>query len=348
MLEAYIDGNKYQESGILIKKSFLLMSHYFEISYPLYNNVPFHIGSLVEIKIDNIRILKGEIEKIYIQDNLIKIKGESSIASKLNSYPSQPININSVLTLDEIIYQCIGIRPIVKTITEPFQKEEIIIDDNCETYSEYISRLASKRSVYVIEDNNGNLIITRNEENEIIGSLGNLTNISESSFCFDANILYEYIILYTQSNLNSYVQDGTEIPLDKIEGIKIIATDPIIKNGRTLYKNLGYGISEPNLKNLANFQVGIQRASAMKYKIKYPFFLLDNQQPVNIGKLIKVNNEYDNIKGTFFVEEILMVSGAIDGKDGENYSILTLTYMNAYKLNFELGDNKNLGGFINV
>ena len=349
MLRAFIDGHRYEETGVVVKKSFLSMSHCFEIYYPLYNKVPFSIGSKVEIKEENSRILVGEIEQIYIKDNILKIKGESPFASKLNSFSPKPINLNDNLTLDEIIYKCVGIKPIVKTVTEPFVKEELIIDGNCETYADYISRLASKRAVYLIEDENGNLVITRNNETEIIGSLGDNGNISESHFCFDVNQLYQNITLYSQTNLNSYIQDRTEIPIDKIEGLKVTVNDPLVKDGRTLYKKLGYGISEPNLKKLADFQIGLQRARAMKYKIKYPFFLLNSGEPVDIGKLIKINNSYDNIKGTFFIEEVILKSGSIGNEQkGENFSIITATYMNAYKLNFSLGDNVNFGGFINV
>lgn len=348
MLKVFIDGNRYEETGIIIKKSFLSMSHCFEISYLLNNKVPLKINSQVEIREENKRILIGQIEEIYIKDNLLIIKGENPFASKLNSFPEKPINLNGDLTLDEIIYQCIGIKPIVKTITEPFTKEELIIDDNCLTYSEYISRLASKRAVYIIEDENGNLVITRNNETDIIGSLGGGINIVESYFHFDSNKLYQNIILYTQSNLNSYMQDKTDIPIEKIEGIKVTVNDPVIKDGRNLYKNLCYGISEPNLQNLANFQVSLQRAESMKYKVKYPFFLLDNKQTANIGKLIKINNSYDNIKGTFFIEELIMKAGVVKGYEEGDFTIMTTTYMNAYKLNFTLGNNINLGGFINV
>lgn len=348
MLRVFIDGNRYEETGIVVKKSFLSMSHCFEISYPLNNKVPLSIGSKVEIKEENKRILIGQVEEVYIKDNLLIIKGENSFASKLNSFSSKPINLNNNLTLDEIIYQCIGTRPIVKTITEPFTKEELIIDDNCTTYSEYISRLASKRAVYIIEDENGNLVITRNNETEIIGSLGDGINISESCFYFNVNKLYQNIVLYAQSNLNSYLQDKTEIPIDKIEGIKVTVNDPLVKDGRTLYKNLCYGISEPNLKNLANFQIGLQRADSMKYKLKYPFFLLENKRVADIGKLIKINSSYDNIKGTFFIEDLIMKTGTVKDYEDGDFTILTVTYMNAYKLNFTLGNNTNLGGFINV
>lgn len=347
MLKVFIDGNRYEETGIIVKKSFLSMSHCFEISYSLNNKIPLKIGSQIEIKEENKKVLVGQIEEVYIKDNLLIVRGENSSAGKLNSFPEKPINLNKDLTLDEIIYQCIGIKPIVKTITEPFTKEELIIDDNCTTYSEYISKLASKRAVYIIEDENGNLVITRNNETDIIGSLGE-SNISESHFHFDANKLYQNIILYAQSNINSYIQDGTDIPIEKMEGIKIIVSDPLIKNRRNLYKNLCYGISEPKLQNLANFQVGLQRAEAMKYKIKYPFFLLNSKQVANIGKLVKINNSYDNIKGTFFIEELLMKAGVVKGYEEGDYTIMTVTYMNAYKLNFTLDNNINLGGFIDV
>lgn len=347
MLKVYIDGKRYPENFVKIKKSYLSMTNFFLARYTLNKNVPFIIGSSIEIKIENSNVFKGKIDKVFIKNGKVEISGGGLYSSILNSYPSKPINLNSNLTLAEVVNQCIDVDPIVENETSAFSKEELIIGNN-ETFSQFFARLASKRAVFIIENENGELVITRNNETDILGSFASGDNIIESSFCFNSDEIYQNIILYAQTNLNSFMQDMTSVSIDKIEGIKASSSDPLIEDERYLYIPLNYGISESNLQNLANFQVGLQRAKALKYHIKYPFLSLKNGQICDIGKLVKTNDSFNNIKGTFFIEELTLVSGTENEEKNEESSFLTLTYANAYKLNFEIGDNTNFGGFISV
>lgn len=347
MLKVYINGRRYTETFVKVKKSFLSMSNFFTAKYTLNKEVPFKIGSSIEIKTENLRIFKGKIDRVFIKNGKIEISGGGLHSNILNSYPQKPINLNGNLTLAQIIKQCINVDPIVKNETNFFSKEELIIGNN-ETYADFFSKLASKRAVFIIENENGELVITRNNEKDISGGFSSGDNITESSFCFDSDKIYENVVLYAQTNVNSYMQDMTSISIDKVEGIKAFSKDPLLKDNRFLYIPLNYGISENNLQNLANFQIGLQRASSLKYHIKYPFLILKDNQVCDIGKLIKVNDSFNNIKGTFFIEELTLLSGSESEEKNEKASFLTLTYSNSYKLNFEIGDNKNFGGFINV
>lgn len=341
MLKVFINGVNYDCGLIKVDKNIRALSHSFEFWMKKISKFPFSLNSLVEIFEEKDKICEGEIEKFEIENDIIKFSGESKIASKLNSFCEKPINLNENLTLKNLILKLIPQAQIKEEVkTKPFEKEELLIDNGEKTFGQYFSILARKRNVLIIEGEDGNLIITKNINENPYGRIGTsskkpLSNIESSILNYDKSKLYQFIKFSFQSNLNSFYKDNTELNLDKIKGSQIIVQDPLIKDERFLYKNILEGLSQGEYQKFCNFEIGLQRANAMKYSVIFPYYRVSENKILNINKTIEVSNEQDGIEGIFLIEGLTFLQNSFNNNI-INQSYLVLVYENCYKDDFIL------------
>ena len=341
-----IDGVEYENfTNVSLRKSLedftssFRFTGAFGIGYNVKNN------SRCRIFVNNKSLLYGYIEKATPSNSndgrSMDFEGRCRTADLADSSLTTSINVTGGKTLAQIIKQVLaslGLSEIkiVEKIPKlkPFLETEIIDSEPDQNAFDFINQYAQKRSVILITDGDGNIVLTRASgeklSEKLINKIGdkNQNNIISSTSDYNNSNRYNKITVISQENS---LASGAEFSENSV-GIKGSAIDSQIRKSRQLIIQAENASSIEDCQQIALFQVNIRRAKAFNYSCKVKYFGLSNSNIWEYNKLVNVLDQSLDIQAELLINAITYDYSTNNGSGVS----LNLTHQDAYTLEAEM------------
>jgi len=308
-----INGKKYEgvtsfqatDSVVEFGKSFLItVTVTSEITPSLLN-----ISTQDEIKIfidDNLILTGFIINKNISYDSsshIIAFEGadkatdliDSNIVQKSYKIRNFPKLINQVLKDNGY-----NLKIINNVINLPLLSEkEEIHTENQETIIDFLFRYAQKVQVLLTTNQNGDIVITREDK---LGNIGNATNELSGT---NNNIISASFRDSTKDRFNIvevFSQDTNEFHTEQASNQKGHATDNEIRSPRRKRVIFSNPTKTKFLNDYAKWFINIKKAKGKKYNIKLQGYYGKSLWRSN--NLIKVKDDFTGLNGEFLIEGV--------------------------------------------
>jgi len=139
------------------------------------DELPFPLGSVIQIKCNNIKVFTGFVENIGINlaDNeyTISLSGRDILADFVDSTVGANGNIKTPASLKQIVQNLLSylgmnyIKVIDRLSPDPFSRVDAIQSNPTDTCYSVAERYAKKRQVFLMSNGNGDIIIDRPNNN---------------------------------------------------------------------------------------------------------------------------------------------------------------------------------------
>jgi len=281
-LQIFSDGVEYENfESIDVFSSFSEPVRTFELTTSVNSQQKFPIkqDSIIQFFADGELIFTGYPEVFDVtesaQNDSIIVRGRSKI-SRLTDSSIEAISLNPPITLEQVckvVLDQIGLDlQVVNNVTglEPFKAEDLVESSDGDNAFTFLEQYARKRQVFITDDAEGNLLITRNNSQNVgqfFSNTGNISNIKRARYRVDnTKIFREYVIKSQKSALGINLSGG-EDDADTVanQGGRFIDIDA--PNGRKMTVNAEKSMDSDTAKKRAEWQANIARSRAIGFTL---------------------------------------------------------------------------------
>ena len=347
------DGTEYKAfTAVSASKSLDTGSGTFSFTATVNENNAFPVanGDLIVVKADGFPIITGYVDQLqsgYSVDesgnaqHSVNIQGRDKIADIVDSSLPEAIEIEGNKTLKEIIeivIKNVGADITVIDLAKPaaFGTGELISSEPAENLWEFILKYSRKRSVILVSNGDGNIVITQTPEEPIatvlLAEKGNPNNNIKSASVRYADQerfnRYVYISQGSGVSANFFGQTSTEDISDRNGEFK----DSAIRASRVWCEEAETSMDKTQCIDRATWQANIRKAKAREYSCNV-FGHSHLTGAWTVGLQIIVSDDLLNISEK---DRLLSKSVTWDyNEQSGSTSSITLTDKNAYSLEVE-------------
>ncbi len=240
-------------------------------------------GDLVTIKADGFPIITGYVDQLESSystgadgtaTHSVNIQGRDKIADIIDSSLPEAIEIEGNTTLKQVIERVIenvgaDIQVIDEANPEPFKTAEVVSSEPAENLWEFILKYSRKRSVILVSNGEGNIVITQTPVEPIatviLAEKGNPNNNVKAASVRYADQerfrRYVYISQGSGFSANFFGQSPKEISDRNGE-----FQDSAIRASRVWCEEAETSMDVTQCKDRAIWQANIRKAQAREYK----------------------------------------------------------------------------------
>jgi len=315
------------------------------------NNIfPVANGDLVTIKADGFSIITGYVDQLEssysvgaggVAQHIVNVQGRDKIADIVDSSLPDAIEVEGNTTLKQIIETVIekvgaDIEVIDLANPDPFGTGEVVSSEPAENLWEFILKYSRKRSVILVSNGDGNIVITQTPEEPIatviLSETGNPNNNVKSASVRYADQerfnRYVYISQGTGFSANFFGQTSTE----NISNRNGEFTDSAIRASRVWCEEAETSMNKNQCADRAIWQANIRKAQAREYTATI-FGHSHRDGAWTPGLQVIVSDDLLNISEK---DRLLIKSVTWDfSLQGGSTSSLTCTDKDAYSLEIE-------------
>ena len=307
------------------------------------NLSPILVGDQIEILADDIQIMTGYVEKLNgtISDDqhYITASGRSTMCDLLDSSVGDVKQFDGAVKLADIARSVLdGINLYDTEVVDnsggaQFGSTDVTSADVGEGAFEFLESFARKKQVLVIEDGDGNLLLTKASDYILDVGLRNVisgsdNNIKESSYSLD--ISERYNTYKVQSQLNPLFLFSGTTPANISDQVNDVV-DQAIRNSRIYEFNMEESGDSQTAGERAAWESNIRRARSMTYSatVQGHTTEIDGSNILwEPNKLINVQDQAWNISSLLLVRAVTYRYDLENGSE----SIIDMTYKDAYTL----------------
>ncbi|WP_434779277.1 phage baseplate assembly protein [Neisseria sp. Ec49-e6-T10] len=272
-----------------------------------------------EIKImlgDNI-VFTGWVNKLSDKGSLdgstIEISGEDKTCDLIDScVPDKVKNTKGSLTLKqmcELVISSIGLDIKVIDLTQDKIGDKKVTAQKTADVGErcmaFLTKLATKLQVWLVTDEDSNLVIMRAGEQETDLSLNYLlqgtkiNNVLGASFDIDLRKLFNQVKIRGQKSLGFSATSDNAADFIDLTGQHF---DLDARESRYLEIKAKENMTGKELQQRAVDEVNYRKAQAYVYDCTLASFLTPSNQLIKLGQLIQINDERRDIAGKFIIK----------------------------------------------
>lgn len=241
------------------------------------NLFPARVGDAVKIVADEQDLLTGYVERLTINygvdNHTIEVSGRGKLADLIDSSVKSTKEFTGgifLVTIAETILQDLGITSSVINnagTVEVFTEDDIISADVGQPAFEFLETYAQKRQVFLNENEDGDLVLSRGSTGQapivltnVLG--GNFNNVKSASL--DLNNSGRYNQYVVRSQLNPIFQLLSTLPNNVVDQSGS-STDTSIRSTRFLELNSDQSANSDDAENIAVWETNVRRARSLNY-----------------------------------------------------------------------------------
>lgn len=290
---------------------------------------PIKRRSKCRVLINSVPVITGFIDAmtpaVSVDENAINVQGRDRTADFLDStLNAGSVELQEGITLQGIIEKTVqSLGQDLEVIDEvgdlePFSINDLASSEASEGAFDFCEKFCRLRQVLLTTNGDGNLVITRSSEQLIDFALINRkdgveNNVKTASISYDDSQRFNRYIVVSQGNPIGLNLGGAP-DLDQIvdsEGAE--AVDEEIRTGRVLYLTAEKSATPDDNRKRALWEANWRKSQSLKYNATSDDFTIpETGEPFTINRLIKVQDQDNDVQAIMLIEAI-SISSSVDG-----------------------------------
>ena len=321
---------------------------------------PARVGDTVKVLADGATVLTGFVDAINVRydknSHNIAIEGRSRTMDLIDSSLDElnftaPISLVTVAEkiIDNVFEQ--EIIPLLlieklKVINEvpdlkDFEKGELIAVDAGQNAFDLIEQYCRKRQVLITTNFDGDVVLTRNVENDtglkLINKIGSPeNNIKRAFMSSDISRRFNLYRVRSQTNMSAFNLSGGSTTAEIASNINGQVNDNTIRQSRKIVFVSENAEDDTNALQRATWESNIRRTEGFSYEAAVFGHTNDNDEPWSVNELIRVTDEFADIDALLLIERVDM---SFDKEKGSQTD-LTMVVQDAYKVQLNEPSNQ--------
>lgn len=297
--------------------------------------LPFAVGSAVQVQVDTKLLMTGIVDKISVEYSsdlhTLRIEGRDKTSDVLDSTSDGKFEIIPPETLIGLtarllaLYHIVGITasldPSVGTI-DPFAATEAISGNVGDPVHEIIERHARLRQVFSITDVNGNILFIRGgsavASQQLVSNASAKSNVKAGRATYDFSKRFNQYNAWSQDTVGVALTDNPDGTPQEIAGAGITrlegATDSAIRLSRTLNFISEKSMTGENLTDRATWEANVRRARSIEYVATVQGHTQTGKSdPWVLNTLVNVDDLFCDIRSQLLIKSLKFKQNLIDG-----------------------------------
>lgn len=313
------------------------------------NQYPLKVGDKCVIYVNDIKVITGYIFTLNISysasTHTIAVSGRDITADILDSSLVDGIELRAPITLPQAINRILskneitGIKVIDNANVKAFSGSELVSGEVGQNLWDLIDTYCKKRQVFANTNEDGNIVLTRANDQEFIpGSFiynenefsGTQNNVLDADVNFDDTARFNTYILKGQGNPSSLELSDNNFSFEEITDLTGQSKDNNIRTGRITVSNSENADSAEELRQKAIWQNNLKRARAFSYNVTLVGFYADIDK-TDIWRpniLVNVRDDFCDLNTGLLLTTVVFTSSV----DGSNLSSLQFRNRDAFTL----------------
>lgn len=299
----------------------------FSLSTTLKNEIPFGLDDFIQIMVNGQARMSGYIEKaagsISNSATSITWSGRDLLGDLVDSSIPDSVSVNDkAISLEGLCTRTIKALKIKSTVINKagslasFTEAEIEAIGFGGRAAEFLQSFARKRSVFLITEGDGNLVIFTPPTKLSVTEKLTINSMLPREFDYDNSRRFNIIRVASQDNNAASDSADLDDGVSRTQSFQ----DTDIRASRYLEIVGEETMSNAELKHRAEEEVNIRRAKGFSYSFDVP------NHNYRIGQLIPVEDELGQITGNFLVKGVNYKQNL----SGGNTSRLTVCFPESY------------------
>lgn len=279
--------------------------------------LPFKGGEFCKIYVSGIKVLTGFIDVVTpsysASSHEIVVFGRSKTSDIVDSYLNSldlTMPVSLVRCCESVINQIGASISVSSNVTiEDFKKTEDKISPeigaNC---FEFLDELARKRQVLIRSDENGNLLITRQEPEKVDAKLqmiigDNNNNILEADANYDLTERYNKYVVKSMQNTSAIVFTNS-VSIPDVVDQKSEVVDVDVRVGRQYVIQSEKSSTNEQAKLRAEWEANLRRTRSRQARVVVQGFKNETGDIWRVNKLITMDDQFLGISGSVLISGV--------------------------------------------
>ncbi len=330
---------------------------------------PIQVGNTVRVLADNVNVLTGFVDAINIrfddESHDIAIEGRSKTSDIIDSSLDE-LNFTAPISLEAIVEKIVekvftpfvvqqgftvapqaplvvgGTLNVINQVPdlEDFKKGELIAVEAGQNAFELIEQYCRKKQVLITTNADGDIVLTRNAENDTGLKLINIANSNENNITrgfmsVDTSRRYNSYKVKSQTNMSAFNFSGGSTDAKQASDKTGEVIDDSIRSSRKIVFVSENAEDDANAIQRATWEANIRRTEGFVYEATVFGHTNDNGLPWAVNELIRVTDQFADIDALLLIERVDMSYDKVKG----SVTDLSMAAQDAFKV--ELSEPTN-------
>lgn len=306
----------------------------------VFSEYPLRRGQQIKILVDSTVWMTGRIEVItpsYDRERMvITMSGRDITSDVLDSTVGSNMSLEGPISLKKLIEQSLSLNGItgitvvdkIGTLSD-FSSTELIRPDFGANLFQYLESYAQSRQALLITNSQGQIEITRSQDNILNGKLrnkvGTENNIESAKLTVDETDRFYKYNVSSQANFNVLSWEGESI--QSATNRLGSATDSAIRTSKVLNIISKQPLNAADCQKRADWEANVRRARSTQYECDLDGHSIEGTV-IDINQIHSIDDDFANINSQMILSSVTLSTNS----DG-NTATLIFKGRDAYTLN---------------